>query len=150
MAPCEVKETTSPSIVLPTLNAATKLMKASGSLTAGGGGDSFLEGRFCWWVDGALGWVPLPSACFPAGASFLALALFWGAALLAAAFFLAVPRDFWGFGGWSASSTASSTALEKTGSSLARPGGGVAGVIGQEESTGRAAFLALPVFLAAF
>jgi hypothetical protein len=37
MAPCDVKETTSPGMVLPTVNAATKRMKASGSLTAGGG-----------------------------------------------------------------------------------------------------------------
>ena len=58
------------------------------------------------------------------------------------------------FGGWRASSTASSIALEKTGSTLARPGGGAVGVIGHELSTGGAAFfavfLALPLFLAAF
>ena len=41
MAPCEVNDTTSPSIVDPTAKAATKLMKASGSFTAGGGVERF-------------------------------------------------------------------------------------------------------------
>ena len=124
MAPCEVNETTSPSIVLPTVNAATKLMKARGSLTAGGGADCFFRGwaSCCGDRVAVLGCEPFPSACFPS--SLLAPAPRCGAAFLAAGCVLAAPFDFSGFGGWSASSTASSTALENTGSTLARPGGG--------------------------
>ena len=89
----------------------------------------------------------------PAASSFFALALFCDGAFLAAAAFLDAPLGFWGLAGWSASSTASSMALEKTGSSLAR-GGGDAGVRGQLVSTGGAAFfeafLALAPFFAAF
>ncbi len=115
-------------------------MKVSGSFTAGGGADR------CFWVRpgrwrGArsdFGWEPLSAAAFPAAASFLTLAFFCGAAFLAAACFLAAPRDFWGSGGCSASSTASSIALENAGSTLPRPGGGAVGVMGHEVSTGGA------------
>src|SRR5580700_9272680 len=122
-------------------------MKDSGSFTAGGGvaRPFFLErsGRD---RASALAWGPLPSACFPL-AAFLALALRCGAAL-------AEPSDFEGRAGWRASSTASSMALETTGSTLPRPGGGVVGVMGQAVSTFGGvcltAFLALALFLAAF
>src|SRR5580698_8190308 len=137
MAPWEVNDTTSPWMVLPTGNAATKLMKVSGSFTAGGGTDRCFCCRPRREPEAAspLAWEPLPSTVLPDGASFLALALFSGAAFLAVACFLAAPRGFSGFGGCSASSTASSMALENTGFTLARLGGGAAGVIGQEVST---------------
>ena len=52
MAPCDVNDTTSPWIVLPTGKAATKLMKVKGSFTAGSG-----VARCFWrprsWPDGA-------------------------------------------------------------------------------------------------
>ncbi len=149
MAPCDVNDTTSPSMVLPRVNAATKLMKASGSLTAGGGAARCfcLVRLVC--VDGVS---VLVSPRFRA-TSFFAFALFCDGAFLAAAVFLETPLGFWGLAGWSASSTASSIALEKTGSSLAL-GGGDAGVRGQLVSTGGAgffeAFLALAPFFAAF
>src|ERR1700677_1221681 len=164
MAPCEVNDTTSPWVVLPTGNAATKLMNVSGSFTAGGGTFCCLCCLFCRprperepEAGSALASEPLPSTVLPGGASFLALALFSGAAFLATACFLAAPRDFSGLGGCSASSTASSMALENTGFTLARPGGGAAGVIGQEVSTGggggvgdvRARFRVLDAFFAA-
>src|ERR1700683_2887010 len=114
-------------------------MKDRGSLTAGGGvARRFFLERSARAGASALPWGPLPSACFPL-ASFFALALLWGAAL-------ADPLDFAGWGGWSASSTASSMALETTGATLLRPRGGVVGVMGQPVSTFGAAFLA--VFLA--
>ena len=72
---------------------------------------------------------------------------------LAAAPFFVGPFDFCGTGGCNASATASSIALEKAGSTLARPGGGVVGLIGHDVSTGAALFddfLAFAAFLAAF
>src|SRR3984885_5819669 len=145
MAPCDVHDTTSPSMVLPTVNAATKLMKASGSLTAGGGAARcFVLGPFLCADDASA----LVSPRFR-GTSFFAFALFCDGAFLAAAAFLEAPLGFWGLAGWSASSTASSMALEKTGSSLAR-GGGDAGVRGQFVSTGGACFFAAFLALAPF
>ena len=146
-------------MVLPTGNAATKLMKVSGSLTAGGGAGRCFCCRLASWPDPERDSASVrdapPPADPPAGASFLPLAFFSGAAFLDVAFFLVAFRDFSGSGGCRASSTASSTALEKTGLSLARPGGGAAGVIGQDVSTAGGAclgalFRALEPFLAAF
>src|SRR3974390_66786 len=145
MAPWEVNETTSPSIVLPTVNAATKLMKVKGSFTAGGGATRrfFFDWRDVV-ADGSL-----------ARASPFALTLCCATAFFVAACFLAPARAFPGSGGCSASSTASSSALEKTGSTLALPGGGVVGVMGHEVSTLEGAFSAalldaLAAFFAAF
>ena len=62
IAPCDVNDTTSPSMVLPTGKAATKLMNVSGSLTAGGG-----VGR-CFWCrppSSPGGASPLASARLP-------------------------------------------------------------------------------------
>src|ERR1700722_2590217 len=115
IAPWDVNDTTSPSMVLPTGKAATKLMKVSGSFTAGGG-----VGR------GSLFPPPgrpgrragsLPTAPF-GGGSFLALARFSGATFLAAALFFAAPRDFSGAGGCRASLTDSSIALQHPGLTL--------------------------------
>ena len=94
----------------------------------------------------------LASPRFPA-ASFFALLLRGGAAFLAAGAFFEDPFDFSGLAGCMASSTASSMALEKTGSSLAR-GGGAAGVMGHDVSTFAGAFFeaffVLAALLAAF
>ncbi len=152
IAPWDVNDTTSPSMVLPTGKAATKLMKVNGSFTAGGGVDRC----FCCRPPRRPLFPPGSPAAAPlGGASFLALARRSGAGFLAAACFLAALRDFSGAGGCSASSTASSMALENTGLTLARPGGGAVGVIGHEVSTAAAGlaaalFLALDDFLAAF
>src|SRR5580700_3933275 len=150
MAPWEVNETTSPSTVLPTGNAATKLMKVNGSFTAGGGADRFLR----WLAPSCSCSVRAGVFALPLGASFFALALFCGGAFFAATCFFDGPRGFSGVGGCKASSTASSIALETTGSTLARPGGGLFGLIGHEGSTVAAAtldaFFDLPARLAAF
>ena len=84
----------------------------------------------------------LASRPLPPDASFFALALLCGDAFFAAACFFAEPRGFSGAGGCNASSSASSIALETTGSTLALPGAAARpGVIGQEVSTAGAAFL---------
>jgi hypothetical protein len=81
MAPWEVNDTTSPSRVLPTANAATKLMKVRGSLTAGGGTDRFLWDWSGPWPAGlpGPGREPLDIAAWPDAVSVLALALLGGA-----------------------------------------------------------------------
>src|SRR3984957_19294792 len=138
MAPCEVNDTTSPSTVVPTAKLATKLMNASGSLTAGGGVMRFLSTRPA----------ALAADVVVAATAFLALARFGGAA------FLVDPFDLEGLAGWSASSTASSMAFERTGSTLTRPGGGTVGVMGHIASTAETAclvaFFAFGPRLAAF
>ncbi len=107
-------------------------MKVSGSLTAGGGAGRCFCCRLASWSEPEPDPAPvrdsLPPVAPAVGVSFLALAFFSGAAFLDVAFFLVAFRDFSGSGGCRASSTASSTALEKTGLSLAaargRRGGG--------------------------